>query len=169
MWVGRLRPPKDPVLAVRALAGVPDATLLLVGEGPLRRDVEAAAAEAGVGERVVLAGERTDARALIGAADAALLASSSEGLPLAALEALAAGTPLAATAVRGVRELLRHEETALLVPPGDVEALAAAARRLLDDAELARSLAARGLEEAARHTEDAMVEAYFRTYGALQR
>jgi glycosyltransferase involved in cell wall biosynthesis len=157
------------VLAVKALPHVPDATLLLVGDGPLRADVEAAATEAGVDGRVVLAGERPDARALVAAADVALLASSSEGLPLAALEALAAGTPVAATAVRGVRELLADGETALLVPPGDAEALAAAARRLLDDAELRHSLAARGLEEADRHTEDAMVQAYLRTYGALRR
>ncbi len=165
--VGRLNPPKDPVLAVRALAGVPDATLLLVGDGPLRGDVEAMARETGVADRVVLAGARADARALLGAADVAVLASASEGLPLAALEAMAAGTPLAATAVRGVRELLDDGETALLVPAGDADALAGAVRRLLEDAELRGALAARGLEEAARHTEDAMVEAYGRTYRRL--
>ena len=166
--VGRLATPKNPVLAVRAIAGV-DATLLLVGAGPLRRDVERAAADAGVADRVVLAGVRADARALIGAADAVLIPSRSEGLPLVALEALAAGTPIVATAVRGLRELLTDGDTALLVPPDDPRALAAALRRLLADASLASSLAERGLQVAARHTEDAMVESYFRLYRRLAR
>jgi len=58
-----------------------------------------------------------------------VIPSQSEGLPLAALEALAAGRPIVATAVRGLRDLLDDGRTALLVPPGDPEALAAAVRR----------------------------------------
>jgi glycosyltransferase involved in cell wall biosynthesis len=165
--VGRLAPPKDPLLAVRALADVPEATLLLVGDGPLRAEAQHAAVDAGVADRVVFAGVRADARALVAAADVAVIASRSEGLPLAALEALAAGTPLAATSVRGLRELLADGETALLTPAGDPAALAGAIRRLLADAGLRHALVARGLQEAARHTEDAMVKAYMRTYGRL--
>jgi len=165
--VGRLSPAKNQVLAVRALAHVPDATLLLVGDGPERPVVEAAARP--LGERVVFTGTRLDARAIAGAADVVVIPSESEGLPLAALEALAASRPIVATAVRGLRELLDDGRTALLVPPGDAEALAAAVRRVLDDPDLARSLGEAGLQEAARYTENGMVEAYFRLYAGAGR
>jgi glycosyltransferase involved in cell wall biosynthesis len=162
--VGRLTPGKNQALAVRALAQVPDATLLVVGDGPERAAVKAAGRETGVAGRLVLTGTRRDARALIGAADVVVIPSRSEGLPLAALEALAAGKPIVATAVRGLRELLDDGRTALVVPPDDVDALAAAVRRILDDEGLARSLSAAALQEAGRYTEAAMVEAYFRLY-----
>ena len=167
--VGRLTAGKNHALAVRALADVPDATLLIVGDGPERVAVEAAAREAGVDGRVVLTGTRRDARALTGAADAVVIPSESEGMPLAALEALAAGRPVVATAVRGLRDLLEDGRTALLVPPGDPEALAAAVRRVLDDPALARSLGEAALREASRYTENGMVEAYFRLYAEVAR
>jgi glycosyltransferase involved in cell wall biosynthesis len=167
--VGRLTKVKNQALAVLALAAVPDATLIVAGEGPARPEVEAAARSAGVEDRVVLVGTRSDARALVGAADAVVLPSRSEGMPLAALEALAAGRPVVATSVRGLRELLVDGRTAILVPPDDPEALAAGVRRVLDDGALARSLGELGLQEAARYTEDAMVEAYLRMYAATAR
>jgi glycosyltransferase involved in cell wall biosynthesis len=162
--VGRLVEQKHHALAIRALALVPDATLVLVGEGRLRVDLERLAAELGLSGRVVLAGLRSDARAIMGAADAVVLPSHWEGLPLTALEALASGTPLVATAVRGSRELLHDGEDALLVPPGDAEALAEALRRALDDPELASRLASGGLQAAAAASEEAMVAAYLELY-----
>ena len=162
--VGRLAPVKNPALAVRALALLPGATLAFVGDGPLRGELEALAQEEGVADRVVFAGIRSDARALMGAADAVALTSRSEGLPLAALEALAAGTPLVATAVRGVRELLHDEEDCLLVPDDDAEALALALRRVLEDRELVARLTERGRELAARHSERAMIDRFLELY-----
>jgi glycosyltransferase involved in cell wall biosynthesis len=164
---GRLTPQKNLGLAVRALAGVPDAALLVVGEGPLRDALAAEARAAGVAGRVVLAGARPDARALIGAAHALVLSSTWEGLPLVVLEALTAGTPLVATAVRGVRDLVRDGESALLVPPDDPEALAAALRRVLADRALAGRLAAGGRAVAAQHGEERMVAAYLDLYERL--
>jgi glycosyltransferase involved in cell wall biosynthesis len=160
--VGRLTPAKNQVLAVRALAYVPDATLVVVGDGPERAALEAAAEP--LDGRVVFTGMRLDARAIAGAADVVVIPSASEGLPLAALEALAAGRPVVATAVRGLRDLLEDGRTALLVPPGDPEALAGAVRRLLDDPALARSLADAGLQRASGFTENAMVDAYLGLY-----
>lgn len=165
--VGRLTAAKNQALAVRALADVPDATLLVVGDGPERAAVEAAARP--LEGRVVFTGTRSDARAITGAADVVVIPSASEGLPLAALEALAAGRPIVATAVRGLRDLLEDGRTALLVPPGDAEALAAAVRRVLDDVALARSLGEAGLQESSRYTENGMVEAYFRLYAEVAR
>jgi glycosyltransferase involved in cell wall biosynthesis len=164
--VGRLVPVKNHLLAVRAVARVPDAALVLVGQGPLAEDLARAAAAAGVGDRVVLTGLRRDARALMGAADAVVLPSRSEGLPLVALEAMAAGTPLVATDVRGVRELV-GDGAALLVPPDDPDALADALSRVLSDADLAERLVSAGREVAGRHTEEAMVASYLLLYERL--
>jgi glycosyltransferase involved in cell wall biosynthesis len=161
--VGRLAPVKNPTLAVRALVAVPDAALVFVGDGPLRDDVRREAEVAGVGDRVVLAGTRADARALIGAADAVVLPSRAEGLPLVALEALAAGTPLVASDVRGVRELV-GDDAALLVAPDDAPALADALRRVLSDAKLAGRLAEAGRVVASRYSEDEMIARYLELY-----
>ena len=167
--VGRLVPAKNQGLAVRALAEVPGVALAIVGDGPLRDELEREAQAAGVADRVVLAGRRTDAREVVGAADAAVISSHAEGLPLAALEALAAGTPLVATAVRGLREILTDERTALLVPPDDAAALAAALRRVLADRSLAERLAEKGRQVAAANSEEAMVSAYLELYGKIAR
>jgi glycosyltransferase involved in cell wall biosynthesis len=162
--VGRLAAVKNQSLAIRAVALRPEASLILVGDGPLRPELDREARELGVERRVVLAGTRSDARAIVGAADAFVLTSRAEGLPLGALEALASGTPVVATAVRGVRELLADGETALLVPPGDVEALAAALERVLTDTQLAERLVKAGREVAARYTTKAMVGRYLELY-----
>jgi glycosyltransferase involved in cell wall biosynthesis len=165
--VGRLVEAKNQAAAVRALASVGEAVLVLVGEGPLRSRLEAEAAAAGVGDRVVFAGFRSDARALMGAADAAVLPSWSEGLPLVALEAAAAGLPLVASAVRGLRELLVDGRDALLVPPGDPAALGEALARVLREDGLAERLADGGRRLALAHSEERMVAAYLALYATL--
>lgn len=166
---GRLVEAKNYRLAIRALDEVPGATLALLGEGPLRTALEREAEQAGVADRVVFAGLRHDAREIIGAADAVVIPSRVEGLPLVALEALAAGTPIVATDVRGLRELLTDGETALLVPPGSAQPLAAALRRVLDDDALAAQLGAAGLRLAAEHTEERMVDGFLALYDSLLR
>jgi glycosyltransferase involved in cell wall biosynthesis len=167
--VGRLAPQKNHTLAIRALAHVPDAMLAIIGGGPLREQLERAAEEAGVRDRVVFAGVRSDARAVMGAADAVVLSSHWEGLPLVGLEALAAGTPLVATAVRGIRELVVDGESALVVPPDDERALARALVRVLDERELSDRLRRNGLAIAVAHSEEAMVAAYHRLYEDVLR
>src|SRR4051794_26733805 len=167
--VGRLVEQKNHALAIRALADVPGATLVIAGEGPLRDELEREAREAGVADRVVLAGLRPDVRALMGGADAIVMPSHWEGLPLTALEARASGTPIVATAVRGLRELLADGREALLVPPGDAPALAAALRRLLDDRELATRLGDEGRRLAEGDSEERMVAAYLALYDKIRR
>lgn len=164
---GRLVAAKNHRLAIEALCDVDDATLAILGEGPLRAELERAASEAGVRDRVVFAGLRDDARAIIGAADAVVLTSHAEGLPLVALEALAAGTPLVATSVRGLRELVEDGRSALLVPAGDATALADRLRRVLGDRALAQTLATGGRDVAAAHSVDAMVGGYLSLYERL--
>jgi glycosyltransferase involved in cell wall biosynthesis len=167
--VGRLSPVKNPALALRAVAHLPDTALVFVGDGPLRTELLAAVRDAGLEDRVVLAGLRSDARELIGAADAIALTSHSEGLPLAALEALAAGKPLVATAVRGVRELLHDGVDSLLVPPDDSDALTRALERVLNDEQLAARLGEQGRLLAARYSQAAMVERFLQLYGETAR
>jgi glycosyltransferase involved in cell wall biosynthesis len=165
--VGRLVEQKNHALAIRALADLPGIALAIVGEGPLRAELERVADETGVGDRVVLAGARPDARGVIAAADAVVLPSRWEGLPLVALETLASGTPLVATAVRGTRELVRDGVNGVLVTPDEPRALADGLRRVLSDAKLADRLACGGLQLAATHSRERMVERYLELYREL--
>lgn len=162
--VGRLVEAKNHTLAIRALAEVPGATLVIVGDGPLRAHLRNEARSAGVQDRVLLTGLRRDTRPLMGAADAVVFSSRAEGLPLAALEALSSGTPVVAVSVRGLRELLTDGENALVVPPDDASALARSLGRVLDDRMLAERLAAGGRSLAAGYSEDRMVSAYVDLY-----
>jgi len=167
MSVGRLVPAKNHALAIRALAEVPDAVLAIVGEGPLRAELETEAQKQGVTDRVVFTGLREDARSPLGAADVVVACSRAEGLPMAVLEALAAGRALVATNVRGLRELLSHGRDALLVPEDDAPALAAAVRRVLEDRTLGQKLGSNARQLAARYTEEAMVAQYLALYARL--
>jgi glycosyltransferase involved in cell wall biosynthesis len=167
--VGRLVAAKNHRLAIRALRSIPEATLAIVGDGPLRRDLEETAEKEGVAGRVVLTGLHSDARALIGAADVVVMCSRAEGLPMVVLETLVAGRPLVATAVRGLRELLTDGRDALLVPDDDSDGLAEAIRRVLDDRALGEELGASGRELATRFSEDVMVADYLALYSRMLR
>ena len=167
--VGRLVPQKNQDLALRVVAAVPGAALLLVGDGPLRGELAALADSLGIGDRVRFAGGRSDAPELIASADVLLLSSSWEGLPLVVLEALASGTPVVATAARGVRELVHDEETALLAPLDDIDALASALRRAFGDKALAERLRDNGLRLAARYGEKEMGDRYLALYRSMAR
>lgn len=114
--------------------------LVIVGDGPERGPLAAAAASLGLSERVVLIGEVADVRPYYAAANVFVLPSHSEGSPYVLLEAMSARVPIVATAVGGVPEMVTHEQTALLVPSQDSHAMAAAIARILGDQELARRL-----------------------------
>jgi len=162
--VGRLVEQKNHELAIRAITQVPGATLAIVGDGPLRAELERLAGE--LGAPVIFTGVRRDARALMGAADVVVMPSRWEGLPLSALEALASGTPLVATNVRGLRELLTDGETALLVAE-EPDALAAAIRRVLEDRELAQRLSEAGRRVEGAGSDEALVAGFLAVYERL--
>jgi glycosyltransferase involved in cell wall biosynthesis len=125
--VARLQPVKGHRFfleaAARAIGKEPKAQLVLVGDGPLKRDIEDQAARLGIRERVHMLGDRTDAARLVASFDLLVLASLHEGLPNAVMEAMAAGVPVVATAVGGTKELIADGETGYLAPPGDACAL----------------------------------------------
>jgi len=135
--VGRLVPQKDHPTWLRAVAlvarHVPDVDFLIVGDGPLRPELERLARALGVAERVRFLGLRHDVPALLAGVDVATLTSRWEGLPNAVIEAMAMGAAVVATDVGGCGELVGDDEAGRLVPMDSPEAVARALRVLLDD------------------------------------
>jgi glycosyltransferase involved in cell wall biosynthesis len=144
--VGRLKAPKDFVTLVRALGRLPHGAFeaTIVGEGPDRPNLEREIGALGISQSVRLVGERRDVPALLASADAFVLSSASEGLPVSVLEAMAAGLPVVASHVGGVAELVVDGETGILVSPGDAEELAAALAALIADPATCRAFGAAG-------------------------
>ena len=124
---------------------------MIVGDGPERARLEAEIRRLGLEGAVVLAGDRDDVAAMLARADVFVLSSTSEGLPLSILEAMAAGLPVVASSVGGVPEAVEDGETGLLVPPRDPVRLAAALERLLVDPALRRRLGSNGRERVRQH------------------
>lgn len=130
--IGRLSEQKGQMLLIEALAlairQAPDLHLTLVGDGELRGPIEAAIATHRLGPHVRLTGwlDEAGVRAELAAAHALVLPSFAEGLPMVAMEAMAAARPVLATAIAGVPELVRPGDTGWLVPAGDAGGLAAA-------------------------------------------
>jgi len=138
--VGRLVPQKAHRVLIEAaplvLAEHSDVRFVVVGDGPLRAELEAES-----GERFLFTGAREDVPELLASFDVFALPSSFEGLCYAVIEAQAAGVPVVATPVGGVRENVVEGETGLLVPVGDARALADGINRLLSTPDEARRLA----------------------------
>jgi phosphatidylinositol alpha-mannosyltransferase/D-inositol-3-phosphate glycosyltransferase len=150
LGVGRLEAQKGFDVLVRAVARLErrDVDVLLAGEGSQRRALETLAAAEGVADRVRCLGtmDRAATISLLRGATVVACPSRFEGLPLVCVEALAAARPVVGSTVNGIPEIVRHEETGLLVPPDDPAALARALERLLAAPELAARLGARGRE-----------------------
>jgi glycosyltransferase involved in cell wall biosynthesis len=146
--VARLEPEKGHPTLLQAwptvVAAVPNATLLVVGEGSRREALEVLARELGIADRVVFTGRRDDVPAVTAALDVAVLPSYREALGLTILEAMALSRPIVASNVGGIPEMVEDGVTGLLVPAHDAEALAAAILRLLRDHPLADTLGRAG-------------------------
>jgi glycosyltransferase involved in cell wall biosynthesis len=148
--VARLAPQKDPVTFARACGLLaprrPAARFVLIGDGPLRRAVEAEVATAGIGDRWWLLDRVADAGPLVAELDVFVLATTFEGAPYAPLEAMRANVPVVLSDVVGNRDVVEPGISGLLVPAGDPAALASAVVRLLDDQSLRQALAAAAVE-----------------------
>jgi len=168
--VGRLEPRKGVDRAVEAMAGVPGATLDVLGDGEQRAALEAQARALGVADRVRFHGYVEDVRPVLARANAALCASRSEGLGVALLEAMAMGIPVVGFAVGGVPEIVLDGETGLLCRANDVAALRETMRHAIS---MGTSLAAMGtaarMRVLARFSVGSVRAAYGAVYGKLER
>lgn len=129
----------------------PNARFVIVGEGPLRPDLEQEIAAAGLSAAVILAGFRPDATDIIAAGDLFVLPSLAEPFGLVLLEAMALGKPVVATAAGGPLEIVVDGKTGLLVPPADARSMADALRRLLTDTAQSQRLGCAGQERFQQH------------------
>jgi glycosyltransferase involved in cell wall biosynthesis len=170
VMVGALAREKDPVTFVHAVAAAHAraGTLraLLVGDGPLRGVVESEVERLGISGVLRLTGHRTDADAIIAAADILALSSVEEGLGSVLLDAMAFGKPVVATDAGGIPEAVAHGVTGLLVPAGDASAMGNAIVRIASDRELAARLSSGARERAPRYSMD---EVMTRTLALYER
>lgn len=143
-FAGRLTAQKDLGVALAALQAVPGVELVVLGDGPERGSLERGVEKLGLGGRVRFlgGGNRDDVLRLFRAVDASLLTSAWENFPHTVVEALAVGTPVIATAVGGVPEVVEDGRNGLLVPAGDAAAVAEAIRCFFGDDALRARLAA---------------------------
>lgn len=150
--VARFHPVKDHDTLVRAFARLRerhhDVFLVLVGDGPTRPDVEALVSELALGSVVHFTGELHSRQNYHRGFDISALSSRSEGFPNTLVEAMAAGNPVAATAVGGNSDAVLDGATGFLVPPGQPEALADALERLVVSPQLRTSFGDAGLRRA---------------------
>lgn len=172
--VGRLAEIKRQDLLVRAFAHLlrklPTAHLLLVGDGPMRSELERLADNLGVCQAVHFAGYREDRDRLLHAMDIFTLTSRSEGMPLSVLEAWAAGVPVVAAHVGGLPELIDHDRTGILVQGDDPETWSQVFVGLLQERQRANALRQQAKEECeAKYSLDAMLRSHESRYRAALR
>lgn len=154
-WKGHLY-----LLEAFASLALPDWTLLIVGEGPMREPIAAKIAELGLADRVRLVGQQDRPEDWLRALDIFCLPSyANEGVPQAILQAMLTALPIVTTPVGAILEAVSDGETALVVPPRDAPALAAAARRLIAEPQLGAALGLAAREKAlGRFSREAMLD-----------
>lgn len=165
-FIGRLDPVKrvgDLIEAMQKLNG--QTRLSIYGDGDLRHELADQIEKLGLSDRVRMRGTVPAAEAL-GQCDVLVLPSEAEGFGLVLIEAMAAGVPVVATDAPGIRDVIRHERTGLLVPVGQPDALAGAISCLAADDDLRRRLIEQGRREVdQRFGWDAVIEQYRRVLG----
>ena len=174
VYVGRFTAKKRVDILLRAWQSVHrvyvDARLLLVGDGPGRTALQALAGELDLGQSVTFCGVQPDVLPYLHAADLFVLPSVSEGISNALLEAMACGLPPVACDIGGNRDIIKHDESGVLIQPNSAEALAAAMSTLLRDPERLCRLATRArgtvLE---RFSLRAVTERYLALYSDLRQ
>jgi L-malate glycosyltransferase len=147
------------------LREVPEAHLIIFGEGELRAPLEKQIKQLLLVKRVLLPGFREDVMSLMKSADLFVMSSVTEGLGSAVLDAMAMGHAVVGTRAGGIPEAVVHDETGVLVEPADAKGLAAAIVRLLKDAELQKRFGEAGRERVTKHFGlDRLVEGTLEAY-----
>ncbi|MEE8450753.1 MAG: glycosyltransferase [Thermoguttaceae bacterium] len=146
--IGRLAPVKNLPMLLEAVKRLIEhdrnLRLVLVGDGPDQQMLQEMARRLGISGNVRFTGWRDDTARIIAAADLYALTSTTEGMPNSVMEAMALAVPVVATDVGGMKELVHHEQTGLLVASGDADQLAESIRSLLSDKDRARRLGEAG-------------------------
>ena len=167
--VGNLYPVKDHATLLRALAHLPDARVAIAGRGEEEPNLRALSIELGIESRVHLLGLRSDIDRVLTAADLFVQPSLSEGLPLAILEAMAAGLPIVATRVGGMAEAVVDGETGTLVAPAQPEQLAQVLGSMLADRDRLARMGRAGRQRAEREFSiGQMAKRYAALYASLR-
>jgi glycosyltransferase involved in cell wall biosynthesis len=153
--VGRLSPEKGLNLLLTSFAGKfksrPDMRLVIAGEGPQKEELLELAGRLGITEQVLFPGFVSDVSSYYAAADLFVMPSLTEGLPIALLEAMAAGLPVIATAVGGIPDIVRNGKDGCLVPRGDVAQLASMMEAVTANCDLAKNLGTEARETVRQH------------------
>lgn len=151
--------------AAELVREMPDARVVIIGEGELRETLQHQIATLGLDRHVILPGFRHDVLGLLKSVDLFVMSSVTEGLGSATLEAMACGLAVVGTRAGGIPEAVSHGETGLLVPPRDDHALAQAIVTLLGDADLRRQMGRAGRERVERlFSLNALVAGTLRVY-----
>ena len=167
---GRLKDVKNYPAALKAVSSLTarDIEYSILGDGPMRPELETLIEKLELAERVKLAGHVGDVRARLEAADIFLMPSKWEGFGLAAVEAMNAGLPLVVSDVPGLREVVGEDgECAFLVDPEQPGEIAAALRRLIENPELRSAMGRRAFERSLGFGQDAMVDGYIDVYRSV--
>ena len=159
--VGWLIPVKGPMHLLRAMGRVwrayPDTRLVFVGKGELEGALKKEALEMGISDRVLFLGWRDDIPEVMHLIDIFVLPSLNEGMGRVLVEAMAVGRPVVASNVGGIPGLVSQGENGLLVPPGDIEALAKGIESLLSDAAKRKQFGEHGKKKADKYSLDSML------------
>lgn len=172
--IGRLTLQKRMDLIIRAIGKLRDrganCRLNIVGQGPLKEELQALIDELQLAGAVELCGVFEDVREILNASDVFVLSSDWEGMPNVVLEAMASGLPVVATAVDGSTELVATDQTGLLVPAGDIDALATSMQRLAESAEMREQFGKAGRQRTeTEYSMERMVERYEELYEELAK
>lgn len=169
--VGRLSSEKGHIHLVNAVPALltrfPNLRVVVLGDGRDRRSLQKRAEELGVGHAIVFAGFQRDVRPWIQSSNVLVNPSLTEGMPNVVLEAMALGTPVIATAVGGVPDLIRHQATGLLVPPGSPDAISEAVAELLVDRTKALQIAINAKKRAQDFSPARQLESLLELYAAV--
>lgn len=172
--VAALRPEKQHVMLIEAMAGVvarlPEAILVVVGDGVERAAIEAKVAELGLGRNVRMLGTRHDVAEILSALDLKVLSSKMEANPASTLEASACGLPVVAPNVGSLAETVQDGKTGILCRPNDPAAIVDAVVRLLSDPEKACTMGEAGRALVCRrYSVEGMVRGYERLIDGIYR
>jgi glycosyltransferase involved in cell wall biosynthesis len=162
--VARFSPQKNHILLIEAFnlayLQCPNISLILVGDGELRMQIENRIDYYKLGERVTIVGKTNDVLSWLRISDAFVLASDYEGLPLSVLEAMSVGLPIVATSVGGLPDIIKDGENGILTPKGNMNLLADSLIKIVQDEQLRRKFAIRNQECSTNFDVRKMAELY---------